>query len=79
LVSQGTCPPIKKIKTTQPVIMSNPGQIFCYDSGKLHGLGQTDVSGRAHRGKAEIFLSCCIRRHDQRDTNRTAKVTDNYI
>ena len=29
LVSQGTCPPIKKIKTTQPVIMSNP-RVKCF-------------------------------------------------
>jgi alpha-L-rhamnosidase len=82
LVSQGTCPPIKKIKTTQPVIMSNPGSnVFVYDFGQnFTGWVKLTVSGP--RG-TEVKLRFSELLHSDGMINvipnRTAKVTDNYI
>jgi alpha-L-rhamnosidase len=82
LVSQGTCPPIKKIKTTQPVIMSNPGSnVFVYDFGQnFTGWVKLTVSGP--RG-TEVKLRFSELLHSDGMINvipnRTAKVTDSYI
>jgi alpha-L-rhamnosidase len=82
LVSQGTCPPIKKIKIMQPVIMSNPrANTFVYDFGQnFTGWVRLIVSGpRGTEVKlrfAELLQSDC---NINVVPNRTAKVTDTYI
>jgi len=78
----GNLSPIKKIKTTQPVIMSNPrSNVFVYDFGQnFTGWVKLTVSGP--RG-TEVKLRFSELLHSDGMINvipnRTAKVTDNYI
>ncbi len=82
LVSQGTCPPIKAVKTTQAVALSNPGpNVFVYDFGQnFTGWVKLAVSGP--RGAVVTLRFAELLNPDgilNVIPNRTAKVTDNYI
>jgi alpha-L-rhamnosidase len=82
LVSQGTMPPIKTVKTMQPVVMTNPRANVCvYDFGQnFTGWVRLNVSGP--RG-TEVKLRFAELLHPDGTLNvvpnRTAAVTDTYI
>jgi alpha-L-rhamnosidase len=82
LVSQGTCPPIKKIKTAQPLTLANPkANVFVYDFGQnFTGWVRLTVSGP--RGAVVTLRFAEVLNADGTLNvipNRTAKVTDSYI
>jgi alpha-L-rhamnosidase len=82
LVSQGTLPPIKIIKTIQPLMITNPQPgVFVYDLGQnFTGWVRLTVSGP--RG-AEVKLRFAELTYPDGminpTPNRVAKVTDTYI
>ena len=82
LVSQGTFPPIKAIKTIPPIVMTTPRpDVYVYDFGQnFTGWVRLTVSGQ--RG-AEVKLRFAELLHSDGMINvipnRTAKVTDTYI
>ena len=82
LVSRGTCPAIKKIKITQPIIMSNPcPDTLVYDFGQnFTGWVRLTVCGP--RGTSVKLRFAELLQSDGNINvvpNRTAKVTDTYI
>ncbi len=82
LVSQGTLPPIKTIKITQPLTMSNPrANVFVFDFGQnFTGWVRLTVSGQ--RGtEVKLRFSELLYADGNINVvpNRTAKATDSYI